>query len=204
LNKFHDKNPLLNHLEDIEKKCRKGDLNLQDIFDIFGPDGHCISILFFSLPFLQPIPLPGLSTPFGIIISIVGLLAYLEKSPIIPKMWATRRLPAKTVLLIAEGSEKIFKKVSFILHPRWLFLFEGPFRLINLMLLVMNAILLALPLPIPFSNTIPAWAIVFQTLGKFENDGLFIILSYLQTILCIFYFTLISIGVKFSIGMFFQ
>lgn len=47
-----------------------------------------------------------------------------------------------------------------------------------MILLILNSILLALPLPIPFSNALPAWMIFFQALGHLEEDGFFIVLSY--------------------------
>lgn len=36
--------------------------------------------------------------------------------------------------------------------------------------------------------------ILFQTLAHLEEDGLFVILSYVQTLLCLIYFSLIMLG----------
>jgi hypothetical protein len=69
------------------------------------------------------------------------------------------------------------------------------------MLLILNAILLALPLPIPFSNAIPAWMILFQALGHLEEDGFFIVLSYIQTAICLIYFGLLAFGVSSGIEL---
>jgi hypothetical protein len=49
-------------------------------------------------------------------------------------------------------------------------------------------VLLALPLPIPFSNSIPAWGIVFSCLSVIESNGLFILLSYAFLIANVFFF----------------
>jgi len=190
----NNRGPLLDHLDELEAKCLKGDPTLKEIFEVFGPDGHFVLILFMILPFLQPIPMLGLSTPFGLLIAFVACLAYLRKPPWIPNAWAQKKVAAKTVSRIAEGSERIFEKLAFLIHPRWNFLFKGIFRPINTGLLIANAILLALPIPVPFSNAIPAWMILFQTLGSLEEDGLFIILSYLQTVLCLVYFFLLAKG----------
>jgi len=187
--------PLLNHLDEIEARCLKGDLTIQDIFDVFGPHGHYVLMLFMILPFLQPIPLFGLSTAFGLLIATVCLFAYLRKPPWVPKRWTRLVISAKTVSRIAEGSERIFERLAFLIHPRWSFLFKGVFRPLNTVLLMSNAVLLALPLPIPFSNAIPAWMIFFQTLAHLEEDGLFIVLSYVQTVICLVYFLLIAKGV---------
>jgi len=186
--------PLLNHLDEIEARCLQGDPRLKDIIGIFGADGHYVLILFFILPFLQPIPLFGLSTPFGLLIAAIAVCAYLQKPAIIPARWAERKLSGATVKRIAEASERIFEKLGFLLHPRMKVLFQGPFRLLNVTFLVFNAVLLALPLPIPFSNTLPAWMILFQTLAHLEDDGVFVILSYVQTVICLIYFSLILLG----------
>ena len=167
---------------------------MQEVFLTLGEDSHYALIVFLIIPFLQPIPLMGLSTPFGILIAMVAVFAFLERPPFIPKRWQNKIVSGKTVSMIAEGAEKVFRKVSKILHPRWDFLFYGPFRYLNTFLLCANAIALALPLPIPFSNAIPAWMIFFQTLAHLEEDGLFIILSYIQTIIAIVYFTLLATG----------
>jgi hypothetical protein len=191
--------PLLDHLDEIESRCAKGDLSLQDIFDIFGNEGHYLTIMFLILPFLQPIPLFGLSTPFGLLIAVVAVFAYLKKPPRIPRRWAAKKIPAATVLRIAEGSERVFEKLSFILKPRWLHLFSQPFTIFSVILLVVSAVLLALPLPIPFSNAFPAWVILFQALAHLEKDGAFIIVSYIQFLLCLVYFAFVALGINVGV-----
>jgi len=39
-----------------------------------------------------------------------------------------------------------------------------------------------LPLPVPFSNSIPAYAVVLLALGMMENDGLCVLLGHLTAI----------------------
>lgn len=190
------KGPLQAHLDEIEDHCNQGEITLQTIFRIFGNDGHYVIILFLVLPFLQPLPLFGLSTLFGLLIAFVAYLSFVQRPPTIPKRWIHKKLPGSTVLKIAEVSERIFQKIAFILHPRWKGFFKGPFRMTNSALLILNAVLLALPLPIPFSNALPAYVIFFQALGHLEDDGLFIILSYIQTVLCLAYFGFLIFGVN--------
>jgi hypothetical protein len=187
--------PLFRHFEEIEEKCRHADPSLNDIAVIFGPEGHYLLIFFLILPFLQPIPLLGLSTPFGLLIATSATLAYLAKPPWIPQRWGCKKIKASTVLKIVESSEKIFKRLSFLFRERWNFFFNGPFKMINTILVVFNAVILTLPLPIPFSNTFPAWMIVFYSLAYLEKDGLFVLLSYMQTVLCIIYFLFVAKGV---------
>ncbi len=195
-----NRGPLLNHLDAIEALCTRGDPRLRDILAIFGPDGHHVLLLFLILPFLQPIPLFGLSTPFGLLIAVISVLAFLRKPTWVPPRWSERTLKGSTVTRIAEGSERVFEKLGVFLRPRMQFLLQGPFRILNVTLVVMNAILLALPLPIPFSNTMPAWMILFLTLAHLEDDGAFVIASYVQTLVCLVYFGLILMGIGTGIA----
>lgn len=193
--------PLLDHLDAIEELCASRDPRFRDILTIFGPDGHYVLMLFLILPFLQPIPLFGLSMPFGLLISVIAVLAFLGKPTWIPARWADLTLKASTVKRIAEGSERVFEKLGFLLHPRMHHFFQGPFRMINVSLVVLNAALLALPIPIPFSNTLPAWMILFQTLAHLEDDGAFIVASYVQTVISLAYFAFIFLGIGAGIAL---
>ena len=57
--------------------------------------------------------------------------------------------------------------------------------------------MLLLPLPIPFSNTIPAWGILLIAGGLLERDGVFIIAGYVATLLGVAFLVVIWI---FGIG----
>ncbi len=184
--------PLLDHLEELETRCESGDITLQEIVDVFGADGHYVLIAFLIIPFLQPIPLLGLSTPFGVLIALIAVMAYLKRPPRLPKRWANLKVSAKTVKRIASASETAFDKATFFSHPRHPIFFRGIFRHLNMGVLALNAILLALPLPIPFSNAIPAWVVAVQAIAQLEEDGIFVWVSYVQTVACLGYFALIA------------
>lgn len=187
--------PLLQHVIEIEKLTKDHEITISDIVKVFGDEGHFVLILFLIIPFLQPIPLFGLSTPFGILISIVAIFSYLKKPPAVPQRWGQKKLSQKTVLKIAEGSENFFKKLEKVIKPRGALFFTEPFRTINICIIVANAIFLALPLPIPFSNMVPAWGILFQAIANLERDGILIAVSYVQMLLCLAFFGLLAYGV---------
>lgn len=194
--------PLQEHLFVLEDECRKGDITLSHLFKIFGNDSHHVIILFLILPFLQPIPLFGLSTPFGILIAFVVWLSFVKKAPYVPLRWQQKKMSKEIVLKIALGFTALFDKLNFMIHPRWGFLLSGTFKPFNTFLVMWNGFLLALPLPIPFSNTVPGYAIFCMALANLEEDGFFVILSYLFSILTLIYFALIAVGVKSGLNIF--
>ena len=58
---------------------------------------------------------------------------------------------------------------------------------------------LMLPLPIPFSNNIPAWAVVLLAIGMMERDGLCVLLGHLTAIIAWVFIGLTSV---FAVGGF--
>lgn len=186
--------PLLVHVIELERRSKDHSVSLAELVEIFGIDGHFVFMFFLILPFLQPIPLLGLSTPFGIIIALIALLYYLDKPPFIPQRWENKTIKKEVLLKIAEASEYLFKKLSRFLKPRLEIVFSNPFRTLNLALIALSAILLALPLPIPLSNALPAWTIFFQTLGHLERDGMLIIISYIQGLISCIFFVLLALS----------
>jgi hypothetical protein len=71
-------------------------------------------------------------------------------------------------------------------------------RLIGLGI-VIASLGLMLPLPIPFSNSIPAWAVVFLAIGMMENDGLCVLLGHLTAIAT---WAFIGLASLFAVGGF--
>ena len=194
--------PLLDYFDAIEEQFKDRDPQLAEIVKIFGADGHFVLVLFLILPFLQPIPLPGLSTPFGVLIALAVIWYLRGKPPYVPQSWQEKTISKSTVLKIAAGSETIFRKIAVIIRPR-LFLFtRGVWHTVALIFLIVNALLLSLPLPIPFSNTVPAWTIFFCALGSLEDDGVLILISFFMNLTCWLYFLLIYWGIEKGIGFF--
>lgn len=186
---------LLNAIDLIEKESAHKSLTLGELVHLLGEMGHGILILLLCLFFLQPIPLPGLSTPIGIIIIISSTLQFLNLKPWIPKRFRNREIPQKALHKIAGVARKIWSRLEKFMNPRLLFLTRAPvFRFANLLLLIVSAMLLGLPLPIPFSNTIPAIAILAIVFAQLEDDGFLILFAYLWAAVMAFFFYSVGAG----------
>jgi len=65
----------------------------------------------------------------------------------------------------------------------------------NGLALVFGGVLLIFPLGlIPFSNTLPAFAILSLAVGALQRDGLFVLLGYLLLFATIIYFGVLAVG----------
>jgi hypothetical protein len=173
--------------EIIHERAKEGGITLGDFFALLGNQGHQLLILFLALPFLQPIPLLGLSTPLGILIGLVALLHFRGQPPLIPARFKKLEISKRVLNKTVEVGRKLWSLLDRLaVRPRFLFFIEGRvFRLLNLFLAVTLGFLLSLPLPVPFSNTVPAFCLVIHSLAQIRRDGALVFLSY-----CIFFGTL--------------
>jgi hypothetical protein len=61
--------------------------------------------------------------------------------------------------------------------------------------IVLGAILLMAPFGlVPFSNTLPALALLFLSVGLLQRDGLFILLGHFTNLVTIVYFAVLLLG----------
>ncbi len=155
-----------------------------------------------ALPFILPVPLPGLSTPFGAVLFLFGARIATGRRPLIPRRLLRQRITATIFKRLLDKAVPLLRWIEDLLHPRWSFLSQPPFsRPIHGLVIMTNAFALALPLPIPFTNSIPGAAIVLLTAGMMEEDGLFILLGYLVTVGTAVYFTLLAWAGHISLGL---
>jgi hypothetical protein len=156
-------------------------LSLRQIVEILHGRGFDVLVIVLVLPFCQPIPLPGLSTPFGLALMFFGLRIAVRQGPWLPGWLLRREISSDTLTKIIHGAVAVSKRLEKLIHPRLRFMTHWwSFNAINGLAIASSAFLLMLPLPIPFSNTIPAWSILLLALGMMEEDGVVITLGYLM------------------------
>ncbi len=182
-------------LEGLSRTSLVRPLTLQEVIDSFGTRCHSLLIIFLSVPFLQPIPLIGLSTPMGAMIIIVAFFQVLEKKPWVPKMWREKEVPSKVLVKIEELAKKYFGKLTNKISRRWIFYFNSKSLIVlNFFIVSILAVFLALPLPVPFSNTFPAVAIFINGVGQLEEDGVVVSISYMIFLVTLIFFSAIWFG----------
>lgn len=133
---------------------------------------YTLLLVLLTLPFCQPIMLPGLSTPFGMVISLLGLRFALRQHPWLPQRLLKTPVSGKHFQKILHGSARVLRGIEKVLHPRLSFLFE--FRVTQFlsgMAIFISGLMLLLPLPIPFSNMLPAMTVVLVASSFSERDG---------------------------------
>lgn len=164
--------------EDFEAVLRlteAGPVTPRLLIQHFAARGHALLALFLVLPFLQPVPLVGLSTPIGLAIMLLGIFLVLGKPPWLPRRWLDRELSPTLVRRVAAGGQKLLGRVERFIRPRGRWLHTHPWAHVMAGgIIAISGFELALPLPIIFTNTMPALVIAVLSVGLLEQDGLWV------------------------------
>ncbi len=162
---------------------------------------------FLTIVFLIPVSIPGVSTVFGLAILLIGVSRLLNRSLWMPKRFLNRQLPAEKLCVGLNRGMIWFYRLERISRPhrlKWLTC-NGFMDALNDCALIIGAGLLMAPFGlIPFSNTLPALAILFFAIGLLQRDGVCILLGHLVNLATIVYFMLIIAGGGAAIHEIFQ
>jgi len=165
-------------------------VTLRNLMTAIGEQGLLVLCAIATLPFLIPVSIPGVSTVFGAAIVLLSVAITMNRLPWLPQRILDRPLETAKLLPALRKGVAIVSKLDAWVLPRMPMLTSGPFARFNGLVLIFAGLLLMAPFGlIPFSNTAPAVAILFLTMGMLQRDGLFILLGYLATILTVIYFS---------------
>ena len=184
-------------LETIIDELPEDTLTLEEIRDMLGRDGMLLLVVLLTVVFLIPVSIPGVSTIFGATILLIGVSIMFGWNLWLPKQFLKKELPANSLRKGFTSGLKWFTRLEKVSKPhRLMILTEAKgSHIINGLAIVFAAILLMMPFGfIPFSNTIPAIALLFYAIGLLQKDGVSIIWGHIFSILTLIYFGVILWG----------
>jgi hypothetical protein len=186
-------------LEALHSRMKDQSLTLGELKQALKGRGSAMLLVLLALPFCF-VAIPGLSMPFGVAICCIGARMVIGGEPWLPRFVMHSRLSTARSNQLLTAAIKVARMLESFVRPRLAFLHAGPtmLRLIGLGI-VIASLGLMLPLPIPFSNSIPAWAVVLLAIGMMEKDGLCVLLGYLTVVATWVFIGLTSV---FAIGGF--
>lgn len=172
-------------------------VTVAEIRDLIGREGMMLLTAFLTIIFLVPVSIPGVSTVFGGAILLLSFSRLLNRPLWLPEK--IKRRPVSTEKLRAgmQRGLKWFRRLERLSRPgRLPSLTTGRATMaINNVALILGAILLMAPFGlIPFSNTLPAVAILFFAIGMLQHDGVCILLGHLMNLATIVYFAILIGG----------
>lgn len=169
-------------LRGLSEEYKERPAPLGEILDTLGPRGSALLVVICALPFSTPISIPGLSTPFGLVILLLAARFFLGLPPWLPERLRRVILPAAFFTKVLNASSRLVGWLERCLRAgRMPLLGDAHWKLrLHTGVVILSALLLMLPLPPlpPFTNTLPALVSVVMTFSTLKRDGVGILAGY--------------------------
>lgn len=165
-------------IQSLDNLKKLPEITLGHIVEELGNESLLILSLISIMPFMQPIPIPGLSTVLGLVVFMQAIGLVFTNRPILSQKMRKTSISPSTFEMIYKASIRftnITSKISMFKHPITQTIFLR--KICGFSILISSAFL-SLPLPIPFSNFIPAISIFLICLGLLEDDLAFILFGF--------------------------
>jgi len=171
------------------------EVKFRELVQITHGRGYHLLLIVLGLPFLTPIPLMGFSTPFGLAIVFAGLRMGFGKKIWYPEKLLEKKLPRSFFPNLLKFTITICKIIEFFSRPRFQFFHNAVlFQRITGIMILFCGLLLSLPLPIPFTNTLPALTIVLLASSAMRKDGIIFLIGCLSFLFDLIFFGGILFG----------
>ena len=151
--------------------CEGDYVTLTNILKIVDKRVFGVLFILLALPSALPVPAPGYSIPFGILLFILAAqLVAGARNPWIPQRLAEHPVQLEKAQGILKAGVPWLRRVEAITHPRLTFVCRGFLGrvLIGSAIAIMA---ISMMIPIPGTNTIPAIGIFVLGFGLLEEDG---------------------------------
>jgi hypothetical protein len=164
-----------------------GRLTINGLLQRTAGRGIFLFLILLCLPFITPVPLPGVSLVVGGVVVILGWRHGLGLTARLPAWLGERELPLARRRRVLQFSLKFVRLLERLARPRH-------HRCLNGCVLAALGLLLTLPLPVPFTNSLPGYAVILISASIMERDGLLIWAGYLVGLLALAYLVFIVVG----------
>ncbi|MGB3502127.1 MAG: exopolysaccharide biosynthesis protein [Mesorhizobium sp.] len=169
-------------------------ITLRKMLELVGEHGLLFLCALLTIPFLIPVSIPGVSTVFGAGIILVAAGITMNRLPWLPDRLMDRALDASKLKGILRRGANVVARIETYVKPRYQGLTGSTFaNRVNGLALIFAGLLLMAPLGlVPFSNTLPAFAILLLAVGMAQRDGLVVIGGYLMIVATLVYFGVLA------------
>lgn len=150
---------------------RADKITLVDVLELSGERTFGFLLVLLSLPSALPIPAPGYSIPFGVVILLLAVQLMIGRiRPWFPQWFRNRSLSTHQAQGIIKAGIPWLRRLESISKPRYAFICTSPTgRLILGGAIALMGISMMIPLPL--TNTLPAIAVFIIGFSLIEDDG---------------------------------
>ena len=176
-------------------------ITLRKLLALVGEHGLLFLCALLTIPFLIPVSIPGVSTVFGAAIILISIGITTNRMPWLPDRLMDKELDAVKLSGILRRGAEVVARVETYIRPRAQAITgSGVASRVNGLALIFAGVLLMAPLGlIPFSNTLPAFAILLLAVGMSQRDGLVVLAGYAMIVATLIYFGVLA-GLAFAAG----
>ena len=169
-------------------------ITLRRLLALVGEHGLLFLCALLTIPFLIPVSIPGVSTVFGAAIILVAVGITTNRMPWLPDRLMDKDMDAVKLAGILRRGANVVAKVEAYIRPRAQAITGSGFASrVNGLALIFAGILLMAPLGlVPFSNTLPAFAILLLAIGMSQRDGIVVLAGYAMIVATIVYFGILA------------
>ncbi|MCP5369935.1 MAG: exopolysaccharide biosynthesis protein [Rickettsiaceae bacterium] len=159
-------------IKKIGKKDPESHTTIFELINDFQDNGILFAMIFFALPIAVPLPYPpGFTTLVGIPLLILSYQLLIgSKTVKLPQKINEYKIKNSLLNSISNKMVPIVESIEKYIKPRYGFA-KSVYceQLIGLISLIAS---IAISIPLPFTNAIPALGITVMCLGQLNRDGL--------------------------------
>ena len=156
------------------------------VIDEIGQHGLAVILILFALPSALPLPAAGYSTLLSVPLFFIGfrLLAGYDTLWLPQNLRARKFDPGSFSRRLLNGMLKMIRLVEHFARPRLGWLTNSRFTR-TLVAVVILALAASMALPIPGTNTAPAFGVFLIGFALLEEDGLLLVLGILASLVAL-------------------
>lgn len=178
----------------ISLKIPPAGISFKEFLELIGDRGILLACVILVAPFLLPVSIPGSSVPLGLAIALLNLSNLLGGRNLLPDTIMEYRISKENMDRILNGMKRILSGLEKVSKPRLMLMTNtSTIKNLNSIFIVYSALLLMLPIPVPLTDFLPGYSILFLTVGSLERDGYLILAGYGVAIITTIYFALIAL-----------
>lgn len=184
---------LIEEIDEIAEALPSGEVSIGFLLEKLSLVGMPFLFMILAIPFIFPIPIPGLSIVFGLLIFILGIGYLVEKNISLPQRMINKKISSMQVEKILKMTLRLLKKIEPFRINILDRIFKRIFWLekIMVLLVIVSAFILMLPLP-PGTNFPSALTIVVLSVGLLQRNSLILSIGSLIFISKIYLINLFS------------
>ncbi len=146
-------------------------VTIQTIMNRVSVKSFGILLAILAIPSAMPVPAPGYSVPGGIALVILGAQLITRRAyPWLPQRILNKEVRVGQRPRLIRCMVLFLRFFEFFIRPRLAFVFSNPvcYRLLGAVVLLCG---LSMCIPVPLTNTAPAFGVFLIGLGMLEEDG---------------------------------